>query len=143
MKNPVRALARFAADRRAASALELALIAPVLAVLVLGIAELGNIAFQRTEMHGAMRSGVQYALNGGRDLEVARDIVMRSWSTRPPDGKVEATRFCLCSNVQNACNSPCPDDSVPEAYIQLRASATLGGYTLNYGHSAHDVVRVR
>lgn len=136
-------LQSFARDERGASAVELALIAPLLAVLTLGVAEFGHLTFQRTDMHGAIRSGSQYVLNGGRDLEVAREIVLRSWSTMPDDGQVQATRFCLCSNVEHACNAPCTDNSVPEAYIQLSARATLGGVTIGYGHSANDAVRIR
>lgn len=133
----------FAGDARGASAVELALITPVLAVLLLGIAEFGQVFFQRTEMHGAVRSGAQYALNGGRDLDVASEIVTRSWNMMPADGEVEATRFCLCANAEHVCNAPCPDNSVPEAYMRLRASATLGGVAIAYGHSANDVVRIR
>lgn len=136
-------LARFARDERGASAVEFALIAPVLAVFVLGIAEIGHIGYQRTDMHSALRAGSQYVLNGGRDLDTARTIVERSWSSMPDDGVVEATKFCLCGTTQHACNAPCVDDSVPEAYIQLRASATLGGVTIDYGHSADDAVRIR
>ena len=120
-------LHRFARDERGVSAVEFGLIAPILAVLVLGVAELGHVTYQRTDMHSAIRSGSQYVLNGGRDLDVARDIVVRSWSSMPEDGEVEATRFCLCASSVHACNTPCSDDSVPEAYIQLQASATLGG----------------
>ena len=138
-----RALSRFFRDERGASAVELALIAPLLAVLTLGVDEFGHLTFQRTDMHGAIRSGSQYVLNGGRDLDVAREIVLRSWSTMPDDGQVEATRFCLCSNVQHACSAPCADNSVPDAYIQLHATATLGGVTIDYGHSADDAVRIR
>jgi hypothetical protein len=122
---------------------EFALLAPVLAVTLLGIAEVGHIVYQRTDMHGALRSGGQYALNGGRDLAAAREIVIRSWTAMPEDAVVEATRFCLCSNVAHACNSPCGGGSVPEAYISLSASATLGGIVVDYGDSADDAIRIR
>jgi len=133
----------FARDRRGASAVEFGLIAPVLAVTLLGIAEVGQIVYQRTDMHGALRSGGQYVLNGGRDLEVAREIVIRSWSAMPEDAVVEATRFCLCSEVAHACNSPCSGGSVPEAYISIRAQAVLGGIVFDYGDSADDAIRIR
>lgn len=134
---------RFAGERRGASVVEFALIAPVLAALLLGVAEVGHITYQRTDMHGALRSGGQYVLNGGRDLEVAREIVIRSWSSMPEDALIEATRFCLCGDEEHACSSPCDDDSVPEAYISLRAQATLGGVVVDYGETAHDSIRIR
>lgn len=133
----------FVRDRCGASAVEFGLIAPVLALTLLGIAEVGQIVYQRTDMHGALRSGGQYVLNGGRDLEVAREIVIRSWTAMPEDAVVEATRFCLCSNVAHACNSPCSGGSVPEAYISIRAHAVLGGIVFDYGDSADDAIRIR
>ncbi|MGE0740700.1 MAG: TadE/TadG family type IV pilus assembly protein [Hyphomonadaceae bacterium] len=130
-------------DRGGASAVEFGLIAPVLAIALLGVAEVGHVVYQRTDMHGALRSGGQYVLNGGRDLEVAREIAMRSWSSMPDDGLVEATRFCLCGGDEHVCSAPCNDDSVPEAYIRLRAHATLGGVVVTYGEEADDAIRIR
>lgn len=139
----MRLASRFVRDRRGASAVEFALIAPVLAVVLLGIAEIGQVIYQRTDMHGALRSGGQYILNGGRDLDVAEEIVTRSWNSRPEDGVAEAIRFCLCEQVEHACSSPCADDSVPEAYITLRAHGTLGGVVVEVGESADDAIRIR
>jgi len=136
-------LSAFARDRRGASAVEFALISPVLAITLLGIAEIGQVVYQRTDMHGALRSGGQYVLNGGRDLAVAREIVVRSWTAMPDDAVVETTRFCLCSNVAHACNSPCSGGSVPEAYISISAEATLGGIVFEYGDEADDAIRIR
>jgi pilus assembly protein CpaE len=136
-------LRAFARSERGASAVEFALLAPVLAVALLGVAEYGQVVYQRTDMHGALRTGGQYVLNGGRDLDAAREIVLRSWSSMPEDGLVEATRFCLCGEVEHACATPCSDDSVPEAYISLRAQATLGGIVVDYGETADDAIRIR
>ena len=136
-------LVSFARNRRGASAVEFALISPLLAIALLGIAEVGQVAYQRTDMHGALRSGGQYVLNGGRDLAVAREIIVRSWSAMPEDARVEATRFCLCGSLAHACNSPCSGGSVPEAYISFSAHATLGGIVVDYGDSADDSIRIR
>jgi Flp pilus assembly pilin Flp len=136
-------LRAFARHRGGASAVEFGLIMPVLAIAVLGIAEVGQIVYQRTDMHGALRSGGQYVLNGGRDLAVAREIVVRSWTGIPEDAVVEATRFCMCATVEHVCNSPCGSGSVPEAYISLSAHATLGGIVVDYGDTADDAIRIR
>lgn len=133
----------FASHRGGASAVEFGLIAPVLALMLVGIAEVGQIAYQRTDMHAALRSGGQYVLNGGRDLAVAREIVVRSWTAMPEDAVVEATRFCVCGETPHACNSPCNGGDVPEAYISLRAHATLGGIVVDYGSEADDAIRIR
>ena len=136
-------LRAFARHRGGASAVEFGLIAPILALMLVGIAEVGQVVYQRTDMHAALRSGGQCVLNGGRDVAVAREIVMRSWTAMPEDGAVEASRFCLCGNVAHACNAPCSSGSVPEVYISLRAHATLGGIVVDYGSSADDAIRIR
>jgi Flp pilus assembly pilin Flp len=133
----------FVSHRGGASAVEFGLIAPVLALMLVGIAEVGQVAYQRTDMHAALRSGGQYVLNGGRDLAVAREIVVRSWTAMPEDAVVETTRFCLCGETPHACNSPCSGGAVPEAYISLRAHATLGGIVIDYGSEADDAIRIR
>jgi Flp pilus assembly pilin Flp len=133
----------FARSQTGASAVEFALIAPFLLVVLLGIAEVGWMTYQRTDMHGAVRSGAQYVMNGGRDLDTAESIVQRSWGSISQDGMIEATRFCLCATAEHICSAPCDDDSVPEAYIRLRAHATLGGVFVEYGASADDAVRIR
>lgn len=136
-------IASFLRDERGASAVEFALIAPVLMGALLGVAEVGHMAYQRTDMHGALRSGGQYVLNGGRDLDVAREIVVRSWNSMPEDGVVEAIRFCLCDEEEHVCSAPCDDDSVPEAYFALRARATIGGFVFDHGEDAEDAIRIR
>lgn len=138
--SPARAFGR---DARGSSAVEFALLAPILAMVLLSVAEIGHVVYQRTDMHGALRSGGQYVLNGGRDLEAAREIVVRSWSAMPEDAAVDATRFCLCGEVEHACSAPCFDGSVPEAYINLHAHATLGGVVFDVGETADDSIRIR
>jgi len=133
----------FLRNKCGASAVEFAIIAPVLAVALLGIAEVGQVIYQRTDMHGALRTGGQYVLNGGRDLDVVEELVLRSWNSRPEDAVVEASRYCLCGEIEHACNSPCVNSSIPEAYIMLQAHATLGGIVVEYGEDADDAIRIR
>jgi len=132
-------------DKAGVSAVEFALVAPVMAASLLGLVEYGSYLYDRTDMHGAVRSGAQYAMNGGRDVTGARDIVLMSWSARPEDAVVNVTRYCLCAEAEHACNTPCPDtqQSVPEVYLRIEAAATLGGLVFDYGHHAAEIVRIR
>lgn len=59
---------RFLLDRSGAPAVEFALIAPVLLALIAGAADIAHIAFQRSDMAGAIRSGNQYFMAGGTHL---------------------------------------------------------------------------
>ena len=130
-------------DERGVMAIEFALVAPVIMITLVGVVEVGTMMYDRTEMHAALRSGAQYVMNGGRDTVTARDIVLRSWSSVPEDAVVNAVQFCLCSETAHACNAPCPDESVPESYIRLEASATIGSLVFSYGQRADDVIRIR
>lgn len=130
-------------DKAGVSAIEFALVAPVIVIVLLGIIEFGSTLFDRTDMHTAVRSGAQYVMNGGRDVDEAGNIVLMSWSTKPETGTVNVTRYCLCAEDEHACSLPCPDLSVPEGYIRIEASAMLGGLVYNYGHKADEVVRIR
>jgi len=138
-----RRLRSFADDERGVSVVEFALLAPAIAVTLVGVVEYGSLMYDRTDMHAAVRSGAQYVMNGGRDTVAARNIVLRAWSTVPDDAVVNAVRYCLCSEAAHACNTPCPDASVPQAYIRIEASATIGGMVFDYGQHANEVIRIR
>lgn len=58
---------RVALDRRGVSALEFALIAPVMLVLFLGTFDIGNAAFQYIELNQIVRAGGQYAMRHAGD----------------------------------------------------------------------------
>jgi Flp pilus assembly pilin Flp len=135
--------ARLARDESGVSAIEFGLVVPMIAGSLLGLVELGTVVFERTDMHGAVRAGAQYIMDGGTDLNQARTVVLTSWTTKPEGAVVNVSKFCLCDEVVHACNTPCSDMSVPEAYTRVEALAVLGGVVYSYGTSADDTVRIR
>jgi Flp pilus assembly pilin Flp len=139
----LRLSARFRRDESGVSAIEFGLVVPMIAGSLMGLVELGTIVFERTDMHSAVRAGAQYIMDGGNDLNQARTIVLTSWTTKPEDAVVNVSKFCLCDEVVHACNTPCSDMSVPEAYTRVEALAVLGGVVYSYGTSADDTVRIR
>jgi Flp pilus assembly pilin Flp len=142
-KKPRGLLSRLARDNSGVSAIEFGLVTPMIAGSLLGLVELGTVVFERTDMHGAVRAGAQYIMDGGNNLTQARAVVLSSWTTKPIDAEVVVTKFCLCDEVVHVCNEPCSDMSVPEAYTRLEATAVLGGVVYSYGTSADDTVRIR
>jgi Flp pilus assembly pilin Flp len=127
----------------ASSAVEFALIAPLLAVLAIGTADIGKIAFDRTDMFSAARSGAQYFMSGGSDLERARYVITSAWTKAPEDAIVVIDRFCRCDATEHACNTPCPDDSAPDAFARINLQGTVRGVFLGYENLASDTVRIR
>jgi Flp pilus assembly protein TadG len=133
----------FLYDERGVSAVEFALVAPVLLMCLVGIYDVGTMVYKRTDMHSALRSGTQYFMNGGDDLAKAEDIVAQSWTTKPEDVTIVAERFCQCGDEVHACNTLCDDDSYPAAYKRLRAMATIDGVLGDTSYSATQAIRVR
>ena len=133
----------FARDERGVSAIEFALVVPVLLISLLGVVDIGNVVYQRSDMEASLRSGIQYFMNGGDDLTRAETVVNDAWTTKPDGVSVIAERFCLCDTVPHACNVLCDDDTYPASYNRLSATATFPGILMTDAHEASQSVRVR
>lgn len=133
----------FAKSRKGAAAVEFSLLLPVLAIMLVGVIDVGIIAYERTDMSQAIRAGAQYFMAGGTDFDRAAQVVRNSWTEAPKDAVVAVDRFCLCGEIVSACNQPCPDASVPAAYARITASAQVEGIFKEYGTYTTDVIRVR
>lgn len=138
-----RFLQRFAEDQCGVSAVEFALTVPVLLISLLGVVDIGNVVYQRSDMESALRAGAQYFMNGGEDLSKAEQVVNESWTTKPPGVSVTAETFCLCGTAVHACNELCDDDTYPASYKRINASATFPGILMDDTYDASQAVRVR
>jgi len=141
--NTKRIAETLAQSRDGNAAVEFSLVLPVLAMMLVGIVDVGVIAYQRTDMFSAVRSGAQYLMAGGSDFERAAELVRNSWTEAPDDAVVTVDRYCECQQVANACSEPCPDGSAPDAFARLTISARVDGILKEYGVFASDVIRVR
>jgi Flp pilus assembly pilin Flp len=133
----------FARARGGVAAVEFGMIAPILAILLIGVIDVGMIAYERVDMSQAIRAGAQYFMAGGSDFDRAAQVVRGSWSEAPKDATVKVDRFCLCQKLESACSQPCPDGTVPAAYARITASAKVEGIFREYGTYTTDVIRVR
>ena len=134
---------RFRKNDSGVAAVEFALFAPVLAASLVLLVDLGNYAIQRTDMESALRSGVQYFMNGGSDLDRAKQVVLASWTSKPANATVVVERFCLCGTVEHACTSTCGDGSYPLSYSRIRAVAQYQNLLIDLTNNADQTVRVR
>ncbi|MCC5997006.1 MAG: pilus assembly protein [Oceanicaulis sp.] len=139
----VRKVISWLKDRRGGMAVEMALIAPVLVLAMLGAADLAQIGLQRSDMLSAARAGTQYFIAGGTDVERARQIVERSWTAMPDGGQVVVNRSCECGGVTASCIQLCTDGSPPDIYALIELQAEVDGVFQAYQTVAHDKVRVR
>ena len=124
----------FPRDRTGISAMEFALIAPVLMTIMLGAFDLGNAAYQYIELDQVVRTGGQYALSNPSDTagiaaavsSAATDTGLSSVTVTGP------TYFCACdpSGTSRAtpvdCTTvPTPPCSTPDQFVQIQASSPL------------------
>ena len=138
-----RVLHHWWADRRGVAVVEMALIAPVIAVLALLSFEVWQSASRSEDMRVALKSAAQYYMNGGTDDAAARALVLSAWPQAPADADVAISRSCACAAVVHACTSLCPDGEPPAALITLSATATQSTAVLNKTLAEQRVVRVR
>lgn len=136
-------LKRFARDRRGVAAIELALITPVIA----GLAYIGFETWRYTseiqEMKDAVRAGVQYYMDGGKDDADGKAVVEGAWSSPPADAAVIISRACQCGAEAHVCTTLCSDSTVPEIRVTLSASATYDNARFPTDLAAEQVIRVR
>jgi len=91
---PNRAWRRPARDRRGFAAMETAMVAPVIILLIMAAVDFGRAYSQSIEMNHALRAGAQYAITAGNDqagvLKTIRDTLPSSLSA----ATVTVTCYC-------------------------------------------------
>jgi Flp pilus assembly protein TadG len=87
-------LSRFRRHQRGNAAVEFAILAPILLILVTGTIDLG-IGFQRKlEMQSALNSGLQHVMQTqGKDITTTRAVIAHGLSKLGP-AELEASAFC-------------------------------------------------
>lgn len=136
-------LKRFLGDKDGVAAVEFGLILPVLGAMFIGVADGSAVLTNYNQMRTAVSSGAQYIMSGGQDLTTAQNIVVSAWKSPPANAVVSATKVCKCGGVAAPCNSLCPDQTVPLAYISMVSSANVSGAVVNVPISTTETVRVR
>lgn len=127
-----RHLARLRGDDRGVSAIEFAFVAPVIAVLIIGIIDFGMGLWKEMEVANAAQAGAAYAAakgwsSGVSGIESAvasatslSSITASPVPTWPP--------WCGCPNTSSgiaatSCGSPCSDGSTAGHYVTVYAQA--------------------
>jgi len=140
---------KFTRDLRGVSAVEFALVAPLLFATLLGLADTANFAVASTSMERAVRAGAQYIMKDGSFWgtanNVASTIVSQSWREKPSDGTISVSTACSCLGESVSCNSGtvCVDGSLPLAQTTITARATVAGILVSRAKAITETVRVQ
>jgi len=141
---------KFFRDDTGVGAIEFALIAPMLALVLLGTISGWAYYQQNNYMRDSVEVAGKYFLQGGTSEEVALEIADAAWSYKPDDASIALNKSCLCGSVAASCGGVCSDSSIPETYWTIEASSTytdpfLGAAIIADGLPLYEreVIRVR
>jgi hypothetical protein len=103
----------FLRDANGASAVELAIIAPMLLILLLGLFEFGMAVNEKSKVVSAARAGAQLALTGTTDTATITNAVTAATGLTAADLTVNISTFCECQDGTSVqCDGICPVGAV-------------------------------
>jgi len=114
-------LALFTRSRRGAVAVEFALIAPVMVIALIALADYGLMVYQNTQLSEAASAGARFALQPGNEDNDA-GIQAAALAALPDslDASVAVTRECRCpTGAAVDCGSTCSGDVTPGRYVRI------------------------
>jgi Flp pilus assembly protein TadG len=141
MRAPSRFLRRLAADRQGNLLIEFALVLPILALLLVGLLDLGRFGLEKSAMLQGAREGAQYGIFAPDD---SANINTTAQNATGLTG-VTATNnvFCECPAVPGTavtCSgaTPCSGGAARKKYVTVNTSrsfsSVLGPGTTSFGN---------
>ena len=112
-------------NRSGASAVEFAVLAPVLAFVSLGMIDGWSLANASLGMHAAVQAGAKYLVQGGSSADSVQAVAAAAWTSAPADASVTVSKACTCSGAAVACGGLCAGNaSVPQTTYTISASGS-------------------
>jgi Flp pilus assembly protein TadG len=143
-------LRRFIINSAGVSAVEFALAAPMLILVLAGIMTGWVYTMQLSEMRTAVKTGANYVLQGGVDLAAAKSAVLQSWTNKPADAGVDILRQCSCAGTVSTCSQVCTgNNAIPNMSVTISATGSVDVplyswfRTARMSTSHREIIRVR
>lgn len=136
-------LRHFRRDERGGAAVEFGLIAPLLGLMVLGIAEMAIMATEWHQMRGAVHSGAQFVMGGSRDAATVRQVAIAAWTNKPEAATLTVDQVCKCGGAAGVCGSLCADKTQPDMFFTIQANADFNNPFYDHPVTVRQVIRVR
>lgn len=137
-----RSFPRFLRNSSGAPVVEFALIAPAIALAVVVLIDVANIASAYGGMQRAARAGTQYYMNGGTDDTAAQAVVTGSWTKPPAGGTISLSTVCTCGSGSVSCSGTCLAGAPMQKNITVTVAGLVRGTMISLSESAHETVRV-
>jgi Flp pilus assembly protein TadG len=127
--------ARVAGDQSGAAAVELALLAPVLTLMMVSVIDIGLGVYRKMQVEDAAQVGAQYAMRNGFDANAISNAVTSATNFSSIAASPAPVKFCGCATGFSistvSCGSTCPGGAVAGTYTTVSAQATYSSL-LNY-----------
>lgn len=154
MKYLVQRIRAFRHEETGVAATEFALIAPVFALSLVGMIDLGIAVQDRIELNRVIRAGAQVAMAGEDTLSALESAVVNatvgpSENGDPPtaasvDYDLSISRTCECGGVAGLCSARCDDGAAPSLFYNFIASKSTEPIMLpDFSIQAQISVQVR
>lgn len=150
-RRSARLMGRLARDRAGASAIEFALIAPMICAGLLSVVDVGRAVNERMLLDGVLRAGALVAMSdpGVAAVSGAIGIVDSGQGTAAQRGRLtlDVERYCACldeTEMALACNATCAGSLQTAIFYRLAGSTTFDGMLLpRISLGAESRVRIR
>lgn len=113
-------------DQRGVTAIEFAVIAPVMIGLFISIADFGLGLYTQVQLANAAQSGAAYAMQKGYNSDTMKTVAQAS--TRLTGVSVATSQFCGCPSstgvTVTSCTASCGDGLTAGTFAQVTASKT-------------------
>lgn len=136
----------FIADERGVAAVEMAMIAPFLALFAVTSINVWDAAQRKEDLRGALKVAAQYYLKGKSNDTEAAAVAANAWNHKPNGATVVITRQYRCgSGTDTVANDStlCADGSAPEIWVKITGDATSSSAVFNAHQTTSHYVRIR
>ncbi len=119
------------------AAIEFGIAAPMLAILLVGVADVGFAAYQAMQVQNAVEAGALYATQNGWNSTGITAAVLNATSLSGISVTPPPTQFCGCPGAGGlttvSCGTTCTGGNPPGQYVQITATLTRQSLIPNSG----------
>ena len=116
---------KFLKSEKGAIAVETAIVAPVVIMILLPAIDIGMQVHTLQRMNKATDSGIEYVVNGGRDEAILRNIVQDSFGKSINTQDLAVTAYCGCIVSSGSNQNGQSTDNDPYAGVYVKTVTDL------------------
>jgi Flp pilus assembly protein TadG len=125
---PLRRAAAIRHDVRGVAAIEFAVLAPLLALMLIGMVDLGIGIHRKMQVQNAVQAGAQFAVFYGFNADLIAKAVLSATAAQGLTASPAPSKSCGCPTASSVtpatCGSPCSGGSVARTYVNVFAQNT-------------------